>query len=174
MKKKISKFRKVIGICLLSIIAAFIILMVYAHSISSYEAHAYAVQYLIKSYIDEIGKFPGSRFDLEKDKFLKIITQEGKPCYFVRSAKFDPTNPEEPSGWKKANFKLDPFSISYGANLDNLRMKDNVLQDKMTGQETLLINGPYGTKFPRHLKKTYQAISMLWFEEYEAFNSREN
>ena len=169
-KEKISALRKRISLVLLLLIIGFSVFMFYGHSVSSIGAHAFRVKTLLKTYIIETGDFPEDQSDLEASNVLRIKINDGKPVYYIRSSKFDPSNPDEPSGWKEGGFKFDLFSIAYGTNLDNLEMKDYTLQDKMTGQETLLINGPYGTKFPRHLKKTYQDISRSWFEEYETFN----
>ena len=169
-KQLIIKLRKYISITLLVFIIGFFALLYFGHNVTTIQAHAAKVQNLLKIYINETGAFPESIEDLEKEKVLKVTSQDDKSLYLVRSSKFNPENPDEPSGWKKGRFKLDLFNISYGTKLENLEIDNDKLQDITSGQEILLINGPYGTKFPRHLKNTYQAISRSWFKEYEAFN----
>lgn len=165
--KQISILRKRIAMVMLVLIIGFGVFMTYAHKVSTIGAHALHAQYFLNTYIAETGKFPENQSDLEKNKILKIIIHGDETKYLVRSSKYDPANPDEPSGWKSIGFNLDFFSISYGIDLDDLEIKKNILVNKTTGKKCLLIDGPYGSKFPRHLITSYQAISRSWFDEYE-------
>lgn len=164
--KQISKLRKRIGLILLFSIIGFSIFMTHAHSVASMKAYAQIAEDLVLVHIRERGEFPKKQVDLEASNVLRKTVTDGKPAYYIRSVAFNPLKPEDPSGWQKIPSELDLFRIAYNIKLENLTLIDNELQDKNTGQQYLLIDGPYGSKFPKYLKNTYEKISKKWFEEY--------
>ncbi|MHC4259908.1 MAG: hypothetical protein ACYSTF_05805 [Planctomycetota bacterium] len=112
---------------------------------------ALRISVMIGNYIRVHGHFPESEADLQDKGYIKITETPDGRKYFV------------PIGQKKTywfQFNFDSFEILYGASPENYRVIAGILYDKRTGQQVLLIDGPY----KKDLHRYYESISLRWYE----------
>ena len=115
------------------------------------------IHHVIALYIQKNnGNFPSSEDDLIQKKFIKKVKGDDEYEYFLKLGSDDR---QDKGYYKHHNFKL--FEISYGVNVEDINRVGPKLYVKSTGEQMLLIDGPYR----RHLKKTqYEPISLKWYE----------
>ena len=113
--------------------------------------------HIIASYTQKnSGKFPMSEDDLIRQGLLKKIKADDNYEYYLKLGSDD--RPDK-GYYKCPNFKL--LKISYGVKLEDIDRVGLKLYDKSTGEQILLIDGPYR----RNLKTTqYEPISLRWYE----------
>ena len=128
------------------------------------------IEHIFLTHIRETAAFPKKQADLEVSNILRMTISDGKPVYYMRSTDFDPSEPNNPRGWKKCRYGIEKYKIAYGANLDELSLVSNKLYDK-NGQQYLLIDDKDSSIFTRPLKSRHERTSMKWFEEYKKCRS---
>ena len=105
---------------------------------------------LLSLYIMEYGCFPPSEDDLVKEGCLR---RRETPDGVEYDAGFD-------GHWNAAPF-WGRFTIRYGASIDGISQVDGKLYDKDTGEQILLIDGPY----KKELEPTYESYSFELYKE---------
>jgi hypothetical protein len=118
------------------------------------------LNYVISSYISQEGNYPQNESALMKKLLIKKNKDENNSEYFMRSAFFNPDMPRDPNGWIRI-WDFDLFKISYGVNINNIKVMDGKLYDKITGNQILLIDGPC-KKYLQSLQ--YEPISLGWYK----------
>jgi hypothetical protein len=127
------------------------------HTSGSLARTAEDTHHIIASYIQKnSGKFPLSEDDLIQQGFLKKIKVDDNYEYYLKLGSDD--RPDK-GYYKCPNFKL--LEILYRVKVEDIDRVGHKLYDKSTGEQILLIDGPYR----RNLKTTqYEPISVKWYK----------
>jgi hypothetical protein len=139
----IPKYTKYIVI-LLVVIIAIVLLIVYAVG-KGQTARAYFLTSVLFKYIENNnGAYPETEESLENQGYLKLVKNKDGSCqYYFRR--------ELTSNWREfPEYTEDTFL--YGVDVDDIKIVDDILVDKMSGKQILLIDGPYKLL----LKGTYE------------------
>lgn len=164
---------KIISILLVLLLIGLVPVFLYTNKIAGTNKLLIQIGTLIQTYIREDGKFPDNQKDLEKCEAIRIMVKNGEPRYYTKSSFFDAGDPDNPRGWNQSIMikRLPLFKIAYGTDLSQLTSAEKGLIDKKTQQTCLLIDGPFGTKFPGFQIKAYKSVSEWWFKEYEKYHN---
>lgn len=118
-----------------------------------YGDQARAVKNCLLHFIEQNqGRFPQGQQDLIAEGYLK----EEKGVILLKYP--DPGTGE--SGWHKV-ISFQEFTVFYGAQTDQLLLKDETLCDRKTEKPVLLISGPYRLLVPykQYSNELYKAMA---------------
>ena len=121
---------------------------------SGNDARAYFLTSVLLKYIENNnGAYPETEKSLENHGFLKIVkSKDGNDQYYFR-CELDNTD------WREFP-EYPEYTFLYGIDVDDVKIVDNILIDKMSGRQILLIDGPY--KLLQN--KTYEYYSLILFK----------
>ena len=108
---------------------------------------------------DNWTEFPQSEQELIDRNYLRKQQTPDGIEYYRRGRYFDANAPDNPEGWVLFSDIYGMFKISYGAKLDDITATDYKLYDKATGEQILLIRGPY----PKQMEDDYVRVSYGWY-----------
>jgi hypothetical protein len=149
MKIPIKK-KLIIASLIILILSGFLFLMCMFHSLScSIAPRAHSICEIIYAYSKlNSGSFPKSEYDLEQ---ANLITRTRTPDGIKYQYRFNVDQP-----WSTTDLRITRFNIAYGTDIESLKLSDGRLYNTETGQEVLLIDGPY----KRALDNTYRTFSV--------------
>ena len=117
------------------------------------DARAYYLTSVLCNYIENNnGKFPASEKSLEDQGYLKIVKYKDVDCnyYFRRELDDD---------WESFP-EYSEYKFFYGTDANDIKIVDNALVDRKSGEHILLIDGPYKILQNR----TYEYYSLVLYK----------
>ena len=119
------------------------------------------VQAMVSAFIiSNNGRFPDSEDSLIHQDLLKK-SESAEGCkYFTRPATAGGRLIAD-AGWLQLH-RFELFRLKYGMRADDIQQRNGKLYDKATGNEVLLIEGPY-KKTMKFVPTNYQTVSSHWY-----------
>lgn len=136
------------------VIALVLWLSVKIHWAASLIARAHTLGNVISCYIANEGYFPSSEDDLVQRGYLRKENNDVNSIqYYIRC---DPNT----EGWHSL-FPYKLFKIRYGIDIQDLKIINGKVCDKITNEPILLIEGSYSFA----LKRTYESVTLMWYNQ---------
>jgi len=142
----------------------------YSHKLSYWkEQELYTVASCLRLYLERTnGVFPGSEQDLLGSGLLTVEPADGgddKYCVAYEMAdtvfRYEASKPSAEAGGMRCIDGFNEYKIRYGTKAEQIQAVGRRLTERATGEQVLLIEGPYNTP---GLREAYERVS---FELYE-------
>ena len=160
------KFNKKIQILSILICILFLYFLITGQLVKVWAQNLRIGEKILTSYIrNNNGVFPANEKEFFNSQFIRDKIGYFGKTYEVR---FDPNSP-----WISCNFGR--LKIKYGVDLNNIKVINNILIDKETGNQILLIDGLFGNeiKISTDGAISYESVSLELFNVMSQYNYQE-